>query len=93
MKTYPSLVQILIAAHVKRNMANRNYTANVQVLHDTNGDCTTIACIACPFIERLTQNSYRCVMEPYRHMWGGLRSGIAACAVRRSILTRLQRSS
>ena len=93
MISYQPLVLLLIAVHVKRNMANRNYTANAHILHHADGNCATIACIACPFIERLTPNSYRCVMEPYSHMWDGLRSGIAACAVRRSILTRLQRSS
>ena len=93
MISYPPLVRLIFAVHVKRNMANRNYAATAQILHDTNGDCSTVTCIACPFIERLTQNSYRCVMDPYSYRWDGLRSGIAACAARRSILIHLQRSS
>ena len=93
MISYPPLVRLIFAVHVKRNLVNRNYAATAQILHDTNGDCSIVTCVACPFIERLTQNSYRCVMEPYRHMWDGLRSGNAACAVRQSILTRIQRSS
>ena len=93
MISYPPLVRLIFAVHVKRNLVNRNYTVSAHILHHANGNCATIACVACPFIERHTPNSYRCVMEPYSYRWDGLRSGIAACAARRSILIHLQKSS